>query len=381
LGGTSHYFFGKASFDPQKVTSNGDINYYPWNFGREYQTEQLDYNGSTMLRRVAHTLQQREQVLWWPSWANQAGLDPVNDQPSNDPVIVSTTTTLENGQVAKQSFAYDQFNNRTAGDEFDYGASSPPQFPTRRTEIDYLTVGEVNGIDYTAASLHLVSLPKEQRVYSINQTNGAKLQPAVATTHFYYDQSTPLARSGIIGWQSPGTTACGNLTSTSRWLDTSSTWITTTQKCDVAGSLTEQTDARGNTTLIEYATSSSTYAFPTTFRTPVPDPTGLRGSAARLVTTYDYDFASGKVKSMTDPNGQITTGLYNDALDRLTSVVRPSGAGQTTYFYGDQVGNLFLLTRTAQTASQNIESTVYFDGLGRAKQSAQSEGVRPRYSV
>jgi len=93
------------------------------------------------------------------------------------------------------------------------------------------------------------------------------------------------------------------------------------------------------------------------------------------VTSYDYDFASGKLKSITDPNGQTTTAFYNDALDRLTSVVRPTGGGQTNYFYGDQIGNLFLRTQTAQTATQNLEATVYFDGLGRTKQLAQSEGT------
>jgi hypothetical protein len=99
-------------------------------------------------------------------------------------------------------------------------------------------------------------------------------------------------------------------------------------------------------------------------RTPVPDLAGVHGSTARLVTLYDYDLSSGLLKSVTDPNNQITTAAYVDTLDRVTSVVSPSGGGQVSYFYGDTVGNLYVQTQRAQDATTTLESYHYFDGLG-----------------
>ena len=67
--------------------------------------------------------------------------------------------------------------------------------------------------------------------------------------------------------------------------------------------------------------------------------------------------------TVTDPNGQVTTASYNDALDRLTTITRPTGGGQTTYGYGDQVGNLFLHTQTTQDAAQRLLDLDIIEGL------------------
>src|ERR1044071_2427669 len=98
-----------------------------------------------------------------------------------------------------------------------------------------------------------------QRVYSVSSTGATTLQ---AKTHFYYDQTALTNRPNITGWQSPVTSARGNLTSTSRWRDfpAPSGWITTTQSYDIAGHVVEATDANGNTSQIDFANSSNTYA-------------------------------------------------------------------------------------------------------------------------
>ncbi len=153
-------------------------------------------------------------------------------------------------------------------------------------------------------------------------------------------------------------------------------WITTSQKYDVAGRAVELTDALGNISQIEFSNASNSYAYPTLIKAPVPDPTGLRGSTSQSQTSVEYDFASGSVKSITNAIGQTTYAFYNDpgGLDRLTTIVRPAGGGQISYSYGDMPGNLFLQTQTTQSASQTLQTTAYFDGLGRTTRTSQSEG-------
>lgn len=370
LAHSEHHFNGSGF--ASLFNTVGYYLYPAWDEGKEWRTFAFDSTGATALRRVTNTFLQRASVSWWSAYASQNNLDtafePILDTRLTEAVtkLLDVTPNL----ASDQKYYYDQYNNQTAVEEFDYGLSSPPTFPTRRTETDYVTTGESNSIDYTATNVHLRSLPREQRVYSVNPTSGALTQ--AASTHFYYDQYSLTDRTGIVGWEAPATAARGNLTSVTKWLDTGGS-ITTSQQYDIAGHVVQTTDALGNTSLIEFANSSNTFAFATTMKTPVPDSTGSRGSNARLVTLYDYDFSSGLLKSITDPNNQITTASYNDGLDRLTAVVSPTGGGQVSYFYEDTVGNLFVRTQRTQDASTTLESYQYFDGLGRGFHTSQSE--------
>jgi YD repeat-containing protein len=370
LARSEHHFNGSGF--ASLFNTVGYYLYPAWDEGKEWRTFAFDSTGATALRRVTNTFLQRASVSWWSAYASQNNLDTAFE-PALDTHLTEAVTKLLDvtpNLVSDQKYYYDQYNNQTAEEEFDYGSSSPPTFPTRRTETDYVTTGESNGIDYTATNVHLRSLPREQRVYSVNPATGALTQ--AASTHFYYDESSLTPRTGMVGWEAPATAARGNLTSITKWLDTGSS-ITTSQQYDIAGHVVQTTDALGNTSLIEFANSANTFAFATTMRTPVPDPTGSRGSNARLVTLYDYDISSGLLKSITDPNGQITTATYNDGLDRLTAVVSPTGGGQVSYSYGDTVGSLYVRTQRSQDASTTPESYHYFDGLGRSVRTSQSE--------
>ena len=359
-----HYFHGAPSdryYEPSPIT------YPPWRFGREDKTEAVDPSGGAALRRIEYNWDQTA-VSWW--------LPPnlPEGSPGNNPRIVDTVSTLvDTNQVAKQHFEYDQYNNRTVVDEFDAGAGSSSAFPIRRTETDYVTTNELNGIDYTGANIHLRGLTKEQRIYSVNPSNGTKT--LAASAHFYYDQYGLLDRPGIIGLDTAYTTALvtrGNPTSTVRWLSTGGS-PTTSQHYDIAGHVVETVDALGNSSQFEFSGAFGAYGYATKMRTPVPDPSGVSGSTLRQETNYDYDYDTGMLKSVTDPNGATTTANYIDSLDRLYSVVQPGG-GQTIYTYGDTPGNLFARSQTSQNSSQTLEGTQFFDGLGRGVRTALSEG-------
>jgi len=362
-----HYFYGSASasFD-QKA-----IDYAAWKDGREYQTEAFDSNGTTVLRRVANTWEQRAAVSWWTGAADAA--------PSNDPRLTETVTTLvDTNQVTQQTFSYDQYNNQTDVYEYNYGTGVVGSL-ARRTHTDYLATNPINGISYTSANIHLLSLPTQQQVFDAGGVEKAR------TTYEYdnYADDTyhkPLLdRSGITGKDATFTTLYqtrGNATRVSRWLLSSMTPVLIYAQYDVAGNAMKTIDARGIISQVAYS-STYQYAYPTSTTSAIPDPTGTYATNTALTTSTVYDFSTGLVTSATDANGKTTTVQYNDMLDRPALVTRPSGGGTTAYTYNDVAGNLYVRTLTSLDATRSIEAYQFFDNLGRPVRSFLNEGGSP----
>lgn len=376
LGRSHHYFYGS----PRVSFSQKPTEYPGWKDGREYKTESFDTNGTTLLRRVEQTFAQRAAVSWWTGTADA--------EPPNDPRLTQTLTTLaDTGQVAKQTFSYDQYNNQTDVYEYDYNALTTP---VRRTHTDYLTTNSVNGVAYdtvnpnitspsASATVHLRSLPTQQQVFDANNVERAR------TTYEYdnYASDTYHAalvdRPGISGLDAAFTTLYttrGNTTRVSHWLLSSGTSINSYAQYDIAGNGIKSIDGRGLVSQVGYS-STYQYAYPTSTSSPIPDAAGTYGTNTALTTTTDYDVSTGLVTYSTDANGK-TTGLsYNDALDRLTTVTRPTGGGSTNYFYNDTVGNLYVRTLTSLDATRSIEAYQFFDNIGRPTRSFRNEGGSP----
>ncbi len=220
-----------------------------------------------------------------------------------------------------------------------------------------------------------------QKVYAVNSATGA--ETLKAQSEVKYDEAAyPLLTYGVVtGWNSPGTPGRGLGTTSRSWLDSNNTWLETHAQYDQCGNVRNAWDAKGNQSQVEYA-SVNAFAYPTLTRTAVPDPSGQHGSATALVSTSAYDFASGAVVSTTDANNQTTTLEYAafdvlsnaNTLRRLTRVNRPDGSW-SAYGYNDDPASLSVLTRTSFDSTRSLEATTYFDGLGRAWRSAQSEGA------
>ncbi len=365
-----HYFYGsaRASFGQQPTQ------YPAYKDGREYMTDVYDSNGTTVLRRMVNTFAQRAAVSWWTG-------DP-EAAPPNDPRVVQTDSTIEPGGanlVTRETFSYDQFNNRTDVYEYAYGTGAPGAL-VRHGHTDYLTTNPVNGADYTSTTIYLRSLPTQQSIYDAGGTERSR-------TTFEYDNYAPdtyhaslVDRTGISGLDSAFTTSYGtrgNVTRVSRWLLPSATTINTYAQYDIAGNPVKAIDGRG---LVSQASYSSTYqyAYPTQTTSAIPDTGNGFSSSTPLVTTTAYDFSTGLVTSSTDPNNQTTTVQYNDALERPTAVLRPDG-GTTTYTYVDahQCGP-FVETRTKlDTAGRQTDDYVFFDGLGRTVRTFKYDGQDP----
>jgi len=117
------------------------------------------------------------------------------------------------------------------------------------------------------------------------------------------------------------------------------------------------TDPLNNTTAT-YTYSGTYYgAYPTTAT-----------NALNQSTTYAYDFNTGLMTSMTDPNNQPTTYPSYDSMLRSTQANYPD-SGQTTIAY-NYSGNVFVGDTVTKkiTSSLNKVTAQTFDGLGRPKQ-------------
>ena len=388
LSRSRHYFHGDAFEsmleDPMRP---GAVSYGTWREGREYKTEELASDGTTVLRRVEQTWAQRAPVPWWTLGADL--------EPPNDPRITQTVTTLaDTGQVSKQTYAYDQYNNKTDVYEYDYGAGAAGPL-LRRAHTDYVTAAAYVGADTNpAVGAHLRSLPSLVWVSSDVAGN-----TKVSRTAYEYDnyaddaRHNPLdARTSITGHDSTnypaGFTRRGNVTGVTSYVDAAAQTgpVTVSTQYDVAGNPVRSIDARGLLSSVGYADSfcngaglgcggaytASTYAFPTSTSSPVPDPANTYGSNTALTTSTRYDFWTGLVYSATDANSKTTTYSYADPLDRPTAVVGPDGS-RTDLAYGDTVGNLYVRTQSDLDATRRTDSYRYFDRLGRPYRSISYE--------
>ena len=396
-----HYFHGVA------INSYFTLNpYAAWKEGKEYKTETLALDQTTVLKRVEKQFRQRAAVPWWASYVASRSFLNINDEPANDPRVVEIIETIEPSGanlVAKVTTINPQnplqvgfeHNNQTDSWTFDYGVGAPSTHARRHDHFDYLTVDSVSGINYsgpangssyTASDVHLRSLVRGRKIYSVNPANGT--ETLVAQNETLYDEYGPsayplLTYTAVTSWTDPGT-ARGNATTNRIWLNTSGTWLESHTQYDQCGSVRKTWDARDvtrtNPSQITYSDAFSdgvnrnTHAFPTTVTTSIADQTGAHGSNQAFVSTSVYDFNTGKTVSTTEPNGDTTTFDYTDPLNRLKQVTNADG-GRLRYVYSDTPGNLYVQLLTDLDASRSRESRNYLDGLGREIRSFTYDGT------
>jgi YD repeat-containing protein len=368
-----HYYLGSAAPATHNLTP---IDYTDVFNGKEFKTEAFAADGVTLLRRVEHT------------WEAGTPLVAFTTQPVNPRITETKTTLADTNQVTKQTFSYDQFNNKTNVREYAFGTGQAGDL-LRHTRTQYL--GDVSYTNPTSATstaettkVHLRGLPLETSTYAGDADMGGTL---MARTSFEYDNYTAdannallVARPGIImldaEFADANYTKRGNVTRVSQWLNTTGGTLDAYSRYDVAGNVVSVKDARGKVSEVVYDDkfsdnqSRGTYAYPTKTISAVPDPTGANGSTTPLTSETTYDFSTGLVTSSKDANGHTTSFDYSDPLNRLKSVTRPDG-GITTYQYPDPqvTTDQYVHTVTKFDATRNLEARQYFDGLGRATRS------------
>jgi RHS repeat-associated protein len=398
LARSLHYFHGDASEslveDPSRPSV---ISYSKWREGREYRTEAYDIVGGTpVLKRVVE--QTWQQPLAGAAWPLSGQGETDETAKPNDPQLTQTKTTLSDAnQMSKQTFAYDLYGNRTDVYEYGFGAGAPGAL-VRRAHTDYVTTNVVGGVTYDYACdpattcsnasintgvVHLRGLPKQMSVYDAGVEQ--------SRTTFEYDNYTAaanhaalVARSSISGLDAAFTTAYqtrGNATAATSYLLTNGAVtgsVSTYAQYDVAGDAVKAVDGRGNATTFGYA---DCFGAPDANARLNTAPAGLGGlqsyayvtsatNALGQVAHTQYDYYTGGPVDGEDANGVVSSGYYNDALDRPTQVVRAaSHAGvksQSTFAYDDV--NRVVTSTGDQTAygDNRLKSQTLYDGLGRA---------------
>jgi RHS repeat-associated protein len=286
---------------------------------------------------------------------------------------LNTVTTLPNGQVndlSKVSYTYDSgftfTDTNLYGDpgnftglyglvqsesHTDWNTGSPgPVLST--TNTNYLYSSNSN---YVTANI--LDLPS-----SVIITDGSGNK--CAETDYGYDESN--ADSSGVSEQhvSAPFSVRGNLTSIKRQLFTSPcstatpsmTPLTTTNHVFDTGTIHTVTDPKNNPPTT-YSYSGTYYgAYPTSVCNPL-----------NQCTIYGYDFNTGLMTSLKDPNNQSTSFQYDNMLRPI--LANYPDTGQTTIAY-NYSGNVFVgdtVTKLA-TPDPNIVTTQLFDGLGRLKE-------------
>jgi RHS repeat-associated protein len=294
------------------------------------------------------------------TWTNISGVSCGTYSAIYDVVAIRVTTTWPGGKVTKIEKDYDAgfsfkslysgsstYYNGTYGDvvahrEYDYGSGAPGAL-TRQTINSYLALS--NASYKTNNLLDLLS--------SVVVKDGAGTQKAATT--YGYDAATPDS-SGITTQHDsnpPTGSYRGNRTSVARWLNTTGTYLTTTNAIYDTGMLHTSTDPGGHMTTYTY---SATFAG--AYVTSVTDP-------MNHVTGYNYNFNTGLRTSVSDVNSQ-TTSYSFDYLWRTQQISYPTGGGTATFSYVDSAPASMTLTRTI-TSSVNYVKTALLDGVARVK--------------
>ncbi|MGH9445538.1 MAG: hypothetical protein ACRD3O_07415, partial [Terriglobia bacterium] len=146
-------------------------------------------------------------------------------------------------------------------------------------------------------------------------------------------------------------------------MNTTGTYLTTTNVYGSNGLVTSTTDPKGNTTTYGY---SGSYAG--------SGPTSVKNALGQT-TTNSYDFNTGLLTSTTDPNNQ-TTSYSHDNMLRTTQINSPDG-GETAFTYPN-ANDVDISEKISSSASRL--SYVKVDGVGREIRQAVTNGEAVPYN-
>lgn len=96
------------------------------------------------------------------------------------------------------------------------------------------------------------------------------------------------------------------------------------------------------------------------------------GFKSNKKTVYSY-YATGEVKTVTDPKGQIVTNYYDD-FGRLTDRTRPSASGTSTdkWEYDNATKGKGLISKTIKSDAVTTETEFFYDFLSRNSKTTQT---------
>jgi len=293
----------------------------------------------------------------------------------NQYLLTDETTRLGTGATAPTSSVHYVYYPAAQGfalqekDEYNFGAGVKGTL-ARKTVIAYASFPSTP-IYPTAPSI----FDKPATVIAYDG-NGIKF----SETDYAYDQSAVGAVSNLpagthdeTNYPSTSTAPRGNATTVTRKCLQSCVDAITKFTYDETGQTLTKIEPCGNTACSDMTGSNHTtlYFYADNFDSP---PSGNTNAYLTKITdalghfaAFKYAYADGQLISATDPNGLITSYLYNDPLRRPTETDRPDG-GSTTISYNDSPPSPSIITTKKINSTQTVASTTVMDGMGHVKQ-------------
>jgi hypothetical protein len=393
---SKHYFNGSglATLGFYANAVNKWAIFPAWNEGEEYQTEELAADGTTVLRRVNNTSEQRAAVPWWSAWASAHSLNSARE-PAYDLRLTQVVNTLvDSNQVSQETFSYDQYNNQTDVYQYDFGAGAPGAL-VRRSHTDYLTTNPVNNVDYTSTAIYQRSLPTQTSVY--DAAGVARTRSTFEYDNYLTDSNhAPLwdraSISGLDSSFSVSYTTRGNPTATTRYLlvnGSATGSFSAYVQFDIAGNIVKAIDPLGYATTFDFTDrfgaadgDARANASPTELSSVGQYSYALATKVTNALghTAYaQFDYYTGRPVDGEDANGVVSSGYYGDSLDRPTQVIRSANQGTTVKsqigFSYDDANRVITTTSDLMSFNDNaLSGKVFYDGLGRTTESRQYEG-------
>lgn len=264
--------------------------------------------------------------------------------------------TLNNSQQSLNDTFINSVGLPREVDEYDFGNPTHGAL-IRKTTISYAVLG--NGIG---------GMPNTITVF-----DGSGNQKAQQT--FGYDETAVTATSGVPQHVAI-TGSRGNLTSASKWLDTTGANLTTTMAYEDTGNVLTSTDPGGHTTQFSYTdnftdlVNRSSHAYVT--QVTLPDTSSP--TLAHHIVKAQYDANTGRAMSVWDQNNNQTTFAY-DSMLRLVQTNSPDGGRTTVVFDTFNQSH----TETKIDASRITYAYTLFDSYGRPSRTARTSGETTPY--
>ncbi|MBX3329143.1 MAG: hypothetical protein KF722_01985 [Nitrospira sp.] len=218
---------------------------------------------------------------------------------------------------------------------------------------------------------HVVSALKRETVY---KGISVAVADRLAETLFYYDGTGTGACTATPTGSNTAVTK-GKLTKIERWLNGGTNPISGMEYDPTTGVLLCSRDPLGNKTTLTYD-PTKTFVLTSTNQLGHVTTTvysGVNGVAIDPATGF-----YGTVKTVTDPNGRVTSHEY-DALGRKTKTTAPDGLVTTVTYptlaeYGVIGTQKISTTTSGASLPAALTSSIFFDGLGRT---IKEEGSGP----
>jgi RHS repeat-associated protein len=365
----------------------------------EFGVTYRDSSGN-LLKSVTSSL----QCDWGPVYIAYLGTNLPNNNAEltenvrNVRTSVSTTTLGDTNQVSQTQtdfadcYTYTIYvstrtecrDNPTEIREYDYGVGTPGPL-LRKTDFTYL-----HNSNSTYLNAHLWDLVTQKSVYDGNSN-------LFASTQYSYDTTTITPTSGVPQHDtnySSSNTVRGNPTIVSRWLNTTNSWLTTTNYYNDVGNLVQTTDPGGHTYTLSYTDNftDSTNRNSQGYLTSVTSPTTSNGvSHIEGKQYYWYTGLTAAVCGQNAPSPATCSNTLSapvadyasytyDLMGRPLSVFHGDG-GTTSFTFSDLSSTSTPITVSSSSAidsSNTLVNTAVIDGLGRVSQTqlnSDPEGV------